>query len=476
MKTLLFLNSPTDFRATLHVDGFNRDCVLVQLKGREEAAARKLLDWIFQDLDCIGGDDELIPSYLEGIEEPLKELRSIQLGLMAVVRPLVWRKPTGEVALRGNGCSYALYPLKGYIGVGAVEDPVFHRLSSPCEEASTLLKEVITGTSAASLMVARSAMEARMRSAAGVNWCPKCCPDQVVVDTGGLPEHPVEALLAAAGMIQEDNVLCSQGTVHFALGAARKFLGNIGSDPASASLLRGTTGRERLITARAIVHVLVIRAIERGELTHAERLQALALLLFLSNPSYWGGDHDQPMISCVGENGAVTHLTGKDYVSRLLAAPGGGGDPKSEGERRSIVVSEAERTALLSLADGSCHPVLDGATYERLLSSLLAPDGGELAELDRKFRETAFILQETIARGEPIPPIKELATRVGIPRGWFYGESKKGERFKSLLENFQQTQKLGKGPAKGARNSRTQDMEAVDDDQNQESARDGEGE
>jgi hypothetical protein len=57
-----------------------------------------------------------------------------------------------------------------------------------------------------------------------------------------------------------------------------------------------------------------------------------------------------------------------------------------------------------------------------------------------------------------------LAKRISIPRGWFYGETEKGRRFQELFERMKANQKIGKGPAKGVRNSKTNDIEAVDGD------------
>lgn len=459
MKTLIMLNTPSDFRATLHVMGGNRDFTFVQLKGREEPIVRRLLDQIFGDIQYVGGDEDLIPSYLEGIEEPLGELHSLGLGLMAVVRPEIWRSQSSDNSFTGDACTYGLFPLRGFFADGPPGSGTFHRLARPCDHAAAILKSVMTTGKPEELPVARCAMEVRRRSDGEIKWCAACAADQTAANMDELPTSPFDAFITAAGLTRFDDMLCDHELLRTIADSIRKLLENSGWTPEVAAPLRATTGRDRLATGLGTLRFALCAAVERAELTHAERLQALALLVLLSNQSLWSGDAEKPVIARIGSDGQVVHVPAKDYVDRMIAD----GRADSAGDRR-IVASEEERKAVLSLADGSCHPVLDAKAFEGLVERLLREDGGKLQELDRKFREAVFILEQARDQRKGLPTVSDLAKRVGVPRGWFYGESEKGRRFQDLLERMKGTQELGKGPARGVKNARSLGIDPVDEE------------
>src|SRR5262245_19549770 len=82
----ILIRTPTDFGRCLGSLGDYIKKPLVSPPPEIEAAFRRALDEIFQDLQYIdSGDHDVLASYLEGIKSPLDDLYALGFSLFALV-------------------------------------------------------------------------------------------------------------------------------------------------------------------------------------------------------------------------------------------------------------------------------------------------------------------------------------------------------------------------------------------------------
>jgi hypothetical protein len=165
------IETPTDFETTIGGDA-SRIVYLVRLAPSVEPNVREALSAIFDDLQYISPDErDVVSTYLDSIEEPLRTLRALGIQLAAaqtsgklVVSGMIGRDEPAEMP--ATITVYLVAPRPCFYR--PANDPHVHLLGIDCDGERTLLAEGATGRSWPSREAVNQAFEGT------VPWCDKC--------------------------------------------------------------------------------------------------------------------------------------------------------------------------------------------------------------------------------------------------------------------------------------------------------------
>jgi hypothetical protein len=162
------IRTPTDFRRAMGGLSYSRHEIIPPAYEAMEPDIRRTMDDIFTDLEYVGGDAGLTSAYLEGIAEPLRQLRDWGFQLTATVTTgtLTFGDPPQRIPW--SSTLYVLAPAGTFFqaeGAGLV-----HLLGADCDDAG---RELTAGEDRAfRYWSSRDALEQAFEGR--VPMCPRC--------------------------------------------------------------------------------------------------------------------------------------------------------------------------------------------------------------------------------------------------------------------------------------------------------------
>jgi hypothetical protein len=169
----VLVRSPMDFERTLPAHEYGRS-VVVQLTDEGEEFCRRTLDEIFVDLQYIeSGDSALLKAYLDGIADPLQQLRNGGLLILALGQTVKRSIPNLAEPIPWRRVSYLVVPSEGYFRRGTETSGVVHRFTDQCEAAIADVAASLDGSVGLSVWPSNDMVTAQLEG--NVPWCQQCC-------------------------------------------------------------------------------------------------------------------------------------------------------------------------------------------------------------------------------------------------------------------------------------------------------------
>jgi hypothetical protein len=176
MASAVLIETPTDFRETL--GGHTHEIhTLVRPTGDAEPVFRAAFDAIFGDLVYISiHEPEIVGAYLNGIEQPLRDLGGLGCALFAIVTRGTMTFADKKIPNWLNTHYFVIF--KGsYFAVGDdLRHPV-HRFDPSCEAAVHDLAHVCSERG--EVRPFRDKQRVLESYEDNVPWCSECCIDEL---------------------------------------------------------------------------------------------------------------------------------------------------------------------------------------------------------------------------------------------------------------------------------------------------------
>jgi hypothetical protein len=169
LECVRVLTTPTAFRATLGTDDHIVNTWLPDLPAEVERDLRHARSAIFDDRAYIDADQpDMVSSYLDGIEEPLRVITGHGYQLAGIVTRGVAVMPEGE-RIAASRCVYVLATDPCLFRIADAEGPlVVHRLGVECDGAAALTDD------AHGAVKAWTPDDALVDFEGAIPWCSTC--------------------------------------------------------------------------------------------------------------------------------------------------------------------------------------------------------------------------------------------------------------------------------------------------------------
>jgi len=175
------ISTPTDMRT--FVGGHDHSVsYLVSLNAQYEPTVRHLVDEIFQDMQYISSDEtELVSSYLDGINEPLQELKRYGVSILGIsTRGTITRDDRSTIP-NWMRTYFLVVPTSGYFKMDGVNNNL-HHFDPGCHAAMSELNESIRKGNG--LTVLLDVQTIREEYENDVPWCEQCCISEMIASSG----------------------------------------------------------------------------------------------------------------------------------------------------------------------------------------------------------------------------------------------------------------------------------------------------
>ena len=155
---------------------------LVSFRDEYEPTIRHLVDAIFQDMQYIGADEaELVSSYLDGITEPLQELKRHGVSILGISTRGTMKFDNGSTIPNWIRTYFFIVPTLGYFKVEA-DGKKFHHFDTGCRAAMSDLSKAMRKRTGLSTRL--DAQLIREEHENNVPWCEHCCLNEMIAVSG----------------------------------------------------------------------------------------------------------------------------------------------------------------------------------------------------------------------------------------------------------------------------------------------------
>lgn len=155
---------------------------LVSFRDEFEPTIRHAVDAIFQDMQYIGSNEtELVSSYLDGITEPLQELKRYGVSILAMSTRGTAKFDNGSTIPNWVRTHFLVVPALGYFKAEG-EGKKIHHFDPGCRVAMSDLNESLHKGKGLSTRV--DAQSVREEHENDVPWCEQCCLNEMIGVSG----------------------------------------------------------------------------------------------------------------------------------------------------------------------------------------------------------------------------------------------------------------------------------------------------
>jgi len=180
MAESYLIETPMDFEVTLNCHSYDK-IVLSPPDTSVEPRLRHALDQIFsEDLLCLDSSEpDLVSSYLDSIEKPLRMINELSYSLFAILDVGSLNLPDDMEIPHWRRATYFIVPRNGFFRIGkSISTRSIHRFDPECGEAiSSILDAMHEGATIVTFANRDSVVVNYERN---VPWCPECCIDEML--------------------------------------------------------------------------------------------------------------------------------------------------------------------------------------------------------------------------------------------------------------------------------------------------------